>query len=167
MMSDGAVHIRPPGVRDGTPIWRLVRDTGVLDLNSAYCYVLFCRDHAATSAVAEIDREMAGFVTAYVPPGRSDTLFVWQVGVTAQARGRGLALAMLEALLRRPACAQVRQVETTVSPANAASRALFAALARRHNADIHELAGFPATLFPDGHDPEPLLRIAPLRAADD
>src|SRR3954469_14238353 len=41
-----------PGVADGAAIWRIARDSKVLDLNSSYSYLLWCRDFAATSAVA-------------------------------------------------------------------------------------------------------------------
>ncbi|MCZ9340443.1 diaminobutyrate acetyltransferase, partial [Streptomyces sp. TRM76130] len=41
-----------PRVTDGATLWRIARDSKVLDLNSSYAYLLWCRDFAATSAVA-------------------------------------------------------------------------------------------------------------------
>ncbi|MFE3738731.1 diaminobutyrate acetyltransferase, partial [Streptomyces sp. NPDC059134] len=41
--------IDAPRVEDGAAIWRIARDSEVLDLNSSYSYLLWCRDFAATS----------------------------------------------------------------------------------------------------------------------
>jgi L-2,4-diaminobutyric acid acetyltransferase len=158
--------IRPPRLADAAAVWTLVRDSGRLDLNSPYCYLLLCRDFTATSAVAEADGGVVGFVTAYRLPDRPDTLFVWQIGVAAPYRGRGVAGRLLDDLLVRPACAGVTHVETTIGPSNQASRALFEALARRRGARMTEAGGLPPGLFPDaGHEPELRFRIGPLAEA--
>ena len=162
MESTGTIY-RPPTPEDAPAIWRLVRDSGTLDVNSVYCYLLLCKDFAATCAVAEAQGEIVGVVTAYLPPGRGDTLFIWQIGVTPERRGQGLAAGLLQDLLRRDVCRDVRYVEATVGPTNRASRALFTALARDLNATLIEQSCFDATLFPEGnHEPENLLRIGPL-----
>lgn len=38
-------------------MWRIARDSGVLDLNSSYAYLLWCTDFPSTSAVARVDGE--------------------------------------------------------------------------------------------------------------
>ncbi|MEZ4368003.1 MAG: hypothetical protein R2939_17245 [Kofleriaceae bacterium] len=63
----------------------------------------------------------------------------------------------------RPANADARFLTATVAPDNAASQALFRGYARRHELPVAELAGYPASLFPADHAPEPLLRIGPHR----
>lgn len=162
-MADGnEFSFRSPTVVDGGRIWQLVIDAGTLDRNSSYAYVLLCRDFAETCIIAEHFGDLAGFVTGYRPPSRPDTLFVWQVGVAPSARGKGLASALLTKLLGSGGCQGVRFLETTVSPSNEASLALFKSLARRLDANLEELAGFGAELFPEsGHEAEPLLRIGP------
>ncbi|CAO0837892.1 L-2,4-diaminobutyric acid acetyltransferase OS=Streptomyces microflavus OX=1919 GN=ectA_1 PE=3 SV=1 [Streptomyces microflavus] len=56
-------------MEDGAAIWRIARDSEVLDLNSSYSYLLWCRDFAATSAVARgEDGEPIAFVTGYIRP---------------------------------------------------------------------------------------------------
>jgi L-2,4-diaminobutyric acid acetyltransferase len=146
-------------------LWRIARDSKVLDLNSSYSYLLWCRDFAATSAVARDERgEPVGFVTGYVRPDRPRTLLVWQVAVDEAHRGRGLAGALLDGLAAR-ACAELRitAVETTITPGNTASERLFGAFAERHGADVRREVLFDTGLFPDGpHDPEVLYRIGPL-----
>src|SRR5918992_4737152 len=90
-----------PEVSDGVACWRLAAATGVLDVNSRYAYLLWCRDFAATSVVARHDGSVVGFVTGFRRPEEPSTLVVWQVGVDAAVRGQGVAAAMLDALFDR------------------------------------------------------------------
>lgn len=147
---------------DACKIWRLVGESGVLDANSRYCYLLLCRDFADTCLVACRDDELLGFVTAYRPPGRPDCVFVWQIGVTETARGQGLASRLLQALVALPACREVRYLEATVTPSNRASRRLFYSFAETLRVPCVLEQGFPAELFGFGdHEEEELFRIGP------
>ncbi|WP_019930017.1 diaminobutyrate acetyltransferase [Nocardia sp. BMG111209] len=157
--------IRAPRTADGAPLWRIAVDSRVLDANSSYAYLLWCRDFRSTSVVAEIDSEVAGFVTGYLRPQARDTLFVWQVAVDERWRGRGLAAAMLDRLVGNVAGQGISTLETTVSPDNEASLAMFAALARRHDTDLERERLFTPPDFPDGHQAEDLYRIALQTAA--
>jgi L-2,4-diaminobutyric acid acetyltransferase len=159
------LQIDRPTVADGAALWRIARDSEVLDLNSSYSYLLWCRDFAATSAVARNDRgEAIGFVTGYVRPDRPDTLLVWQVAVDSAYRGRGLAAALLDGLTARLAAERgLSTVETTITPGNTASERLFTSFAERRGARLEREVLFDTSLFPDGpHDPEVLYRIGPL-----
>lgn len=149
---------------DGTPVWRLIQRAGTLDLNSSYMYLLLGRFFGDTCLVAEAENgELAGFVTAFVPPQQPDTVFLWQIGVDPDYQGQGLAGRMLRALLNLPACRAARYLETTVTPSNENSRGLFHAYARRAQTELTEHEFFPGELFPEkGHEPEKLLRIGPI-----
>ncbi|MFE9247375.1 diaminobutyrate acetyltransferase [Streptomyces sp. NPDC007088] len=154
-----------PEVQDGAAIWRIAKDSGTLDLNSSYSYLLWCRDFAGTSVVArDASGAPVGFVTGYVRPEKPRTLVVWQVAVDASQRGRGLAAALLDGLAARVAARQeLTGLETTITPGNTASERLFASFARRHGAGLEREVLFDAGLFPDGgHDSEVLHRIGPL-----
>ncbi|MFD9119308.1 diaminobutyrate acetyltransferase [Streptomyces bottropensis] len=159
------IRIDRPSVADGAALWRIAGDSGALDLNSSYSYLLWCRDFADTSVVARDDSgEPVGFVTGYVRPERPDTLLVWQVAVDEAHRGLGLAAALLDGLTERVARRHpLTTVETTITPGNTASERLFAGFAARHGADIERTVLFEAGDFPDGpHPPEMLHRIGPL-----
>ncbi|KOU02572.1 2,4-diaminobutyric acid acetyltransferase [Streptomyces sp. NRRL F-5755] len=156
-----------PRVEDGAAIWRIARDSKALDLNSSYSYLLWCRDFAATSAVARDGAgEPAAFVTGYLRPESPQTLFVWQIAVDAAHRGRGLAAALLDGLVARTAEERdVRRLETTITADNAASNRLFASFAERHGAPLTREVLLDAGLFPEqGHDAEVLHRIGPFGA---
>jgi L-2,4-diaminobutyric acid acetyltransferase len=160
---NSALSLDTPTVEDGAAIWRIARDSRVLDLNSSYSYLLWCRDFAATSLVARDSYgRPVGFVTGYLRPDRPSTLVVWQVAVDQAHRGRGLAAQMLDALAKRLAALGVHRVETTITPGNDASNRLFASFGRRHGAGVDREVLFAGELFPDGHEPEVLYRIGPL-----
>lgn len=146
---------------DAATIWRLVGESGVLEQNTAYAYVLMCTHFADTCLVAEDGGEIVGFVVAYRPPTDTECVFVWQVGVADHARGRGIAGQLLDALVAEPGCRGVRYLEATVAPSNEASKALFTGFARRAGVPFEVGAGFGAHLFPGAHDPEHSYRIGP------
>ena len=93
--------VRMPTSEDGAAIWELIRSCEPLDENSMYCNVIQCDHFAETCVLAEVAGETAGWVSAYVMPNDPETLFVWQVAVADEARGRGLGTLMLQAILRR------------------------------------------------------------------
>lgn len=154
-----AVLFRSPQIDDGVRLWEIARDSKVLDLNSSYAYLLWCRDFGATSIVAEVDDRVVGFVTGYTRPSAQDTLFVWQVAVDESQRGKAIAARMLSSLLDRTAPLGVSHLETTISPDNEASIALFTALARRRDVPITKHTLFSPSDFPDGHEAEDLYRV--------
>lgn len=158
--SDIVIDLRPPRMADGADLWRLTRDTGVLDLNSSYQYLLWCRDFAETSVVGvSEDGRLMGFITGFLRPDEPTTLMVWQVAVDSAARGQGLASRMLDYLVETTG---VEHLETTVTDDNAASKAMFASLAQRHEANHDVTPLFTPEMYPDGHDTEYLHRIGPL-----
>ncbi|HET8599857.1 MAG TPA: diaminobutyrate acetyltransferase [Segeticoccus sp.] len=156
--------LRQPAVGDGAGMWRVARDSVRLDLNPPYAYLLWARDFADTSVVADVDGEVAGFVTGFRRPNSPQTLMVWQVAVDERLRGRGVASRLLEHLVERT---DATTLETTITDDNPASRSLFAGLARRHGAEHTVDPLFEADQFPDEDPwkPEFLHRIAPLNHA--
>ncbi|PXX57438.1 diaminobutyrate acetyltransferase [Nocardia tenerifensis] len=156
-----AVVLRAPRVGDGAQLWRIAKDSAVLDTNSSYAYVLWCRDFAATSVVAEVRGRVVGFVIGYIRPQAPDTVFVWQIAVDRVQQGKGTGAQLLHALLDNVGAQGVSKLETTISPDNAASIALFGSVARRRAARITKHPLFDAGVFPDSHAPEDLYLIAP------
>ncbi|NYT69579.1 diaminobutyrate acetyltransferase [Pusillimonas noertemannii] len=157
-------ELRLPNKADASAIHRLIEQCPPLDLNSIYTYLLLSEHFRQTCVLAEGPQGPDGFISAYIPPGKPDVLFVWQVAVHERARGRSLGRRMLLDLLARLQLSHIRYIETTVGPENAASRGMFAGLARHLHADVSESALFDSHLFGDAcHDDERLIRIGPLR----
>jgi L-2,4-diaminobutyric acid acetyltransferase len=160
-------EIKQPSIKDGGAIWRIARDSGKLDLNSSYAYLMWCHDFADTSLVARVGDEIVGFVIGYRRPAAPDTVVVWQIAVDGSQRGRGTAAALLDALVSRLADEGVRYMETTITPDNAPSNALFASLAKRWGAAMDDAGTFEAGDFPDEHESEVRFRIGPFVQAPD
>jgi len=158
------ITIREPIQTDGIHVHNLVQQSPFLDNNSVYCYLALSTHFSTTSAVAHCADQLLGLVTAYIPPCQTDTLFIWQVAVHSAAQSQGLASRMLDQILARTHCRQIKFVETTVTDDNTASRAMFAALARRHNGAIQESVMFDRhSHFNNLHDTEYKLTIGPLK----
>lgn len=151
------VAIDSPELPEASQLWRMAEECG-LDLNSPYHYLVWCRDFHATSAIARVHGEPAGFALGYRRE-ENGALFIWQIGVRQRFRHEGLALAMLDHLWRRDPTTTV--LEATVTPTNAASRRLFRAFADLVGAAWDEEVLFSASLFPEAHEDERLIRIGP------
>jgi L-2,4-diaminobutyric acid acetyltransferase len=157
------IIIGRPAARDGAELNRLVAASPPLDTNSVYCNLLQCTHFRDTAVCARSEGRMVGFVSGYLIPARPDTLFVWQVVVAESARGRGLAIRMLTDLLERGSCRQAQYVETTITPVNTASQALFRKLAGTLDAAINVMPGFDREQHFEGrHESEELWRIGPI-----
>lgn len=158
------LEFRKPELSDVPAIYDIVLNTG-LDVNSPYAYMVFCTHFADEGAVATQDGQVVGFIKGYRPPSHPDTIFVWQVGVHPDKGGLGIGGKLLAYLADRMVPAGVKFVEATVTPDNAASRALFSGFARRKDCacvitDSHfKEDDFPQLEIP--HMAEDLFRIGP------
>ncbi|MCI3922373.1 diaminobutyrate acetyltransferase [Paenibacillus sp. TRM 82003] len=164
-MMEEELFIRKPCDRDGAGIWNVVRDSGKLDVNSAYCYLMLGKYFYNTCAVAELGKKTVGFVSGFRHPDKPDTWFVWQIAVDAEARGKGLARKLLEHVLSRPENQDIRFIETNISPSNAASQSLFLGFARDRGVTCQITEGFTPEMFPaeGSHEEELLFQIGPFQ----
>lgn len=170
------LFFRSATTEDGARMWSFVNEHGVLELNSAYCYMLMATHFGQHCLVAEsapqadtnAAKKFVGFVLSYRPPGKQEELFVWQIGVHPDMRGRGLAKQMLHQLLTLPANRGVQYVTASVATGNEPSRALFRGFARDTNVECRESDFFTQDMFPreqGEHEAENLFRIGPLDSA--
>ncbi len=163
MRHTNEVTIQTPESTDGFELNRLIKKSPPLDPNSVYCNLLQCTHFQDTCICAKSDGKLIGFVSGYLLPAKPNTLFVWQVVVAEAGRGQGLASRMLQALLKQPACKQVEFIETTITPDNAASQALFRRLAETLSTHAKILPGFDKEQhFAGQHESEELWRIGPI-----
>lgn len=153
--------IRPPSSFDGASVYRLITQSPPLDVNSLYCNLLQCTHFTDTSVIALHYEETMGFMSAYILPKDENTLFIWQVAVSKQARGLGLASAMLNSILDRPYCEKITHLETTITESNHASWALFKSLTKNRKAKLEKSTLFDRDAHLNGeYDTEYLVRIS-------
>lgn len=153
------IIIRPPCLEDGAAISRLVKESQSLDVNSSYLYFLLAEHFSKTCAVAECNKNLVGFVTAYRLPEDPSKLFVWQIAVDPVMRGQGLAMRMLKDLVQRDWFKQITQLQCTISPSNKASNGLFAKLAQEFGAMLRVEPYLTEQQLGEGHEDEPLVII--------
>lgn len=159
------IVFRKPDATDGMPIHKLVKACPPLDPNSVYCNLLQCHHFAETAVVAERSGEIEAFVTGYLVPENPEVYFVWQMAVSEQVRGQGVAGRMLESVLSRPNMKGVRFIHTTINPSNIASQTIFTRLAKSLGADISSEPIFTCQEHFDGeHETEMLYTIGPFNA---
>jgi len=158
------IALRSPRAEDGAAVYQLIAECPPLDTNSMYCNLLQCAHFSATSVAAELNGDIVGFISGYTQPDKPDTLFIWQVAVGKKARGQGLAGRMLKEILARPACEAVRFIETTITPDNQASWALFESLTRKLGTELKRSVMFERQQhFAGQHETEMLARIGPVK----
>lgn len=164
--SDQDILLRVPSADDGPALHDLIAACPPLDQNSRYCNLLQVSHFAETAVVAELDGDVVGAITGYLKPQDPTTLFIWQVAVHERARGRRLATRMMEAIADREVCRQVRFLETTIEPDNAASWKAFEKFAEARNAPSDQSLLFSRERhFAGTHGDEVLLRIGPFGGA--
>ncbi len=153
------IEIGAPSAADGVPMWELAVASGVLDAKPRYAYALWCRDFARTSVVARRDGDVVGYVTGFMRPEMPSTLFVWQVCVSSAAQGAGVGGRMLDAVFG--AAPGADRIETTITPDNDSSIALFTAFAKRHGLTVDRTELFGRDVLGAEHEPEFLYSIRP------
>ena len=164
--NDPSISIRTPTENDAAGMWRLAENSGVLDRNSYYCYFLLCKFFSRTCAVAEVEGQIVGFVSAFVPPESDHTLFLWQTAVAPNMKRKGIAFALTADVLKR--CPpEIDTLEATIYEDNVGSQSLFAAIARGLGTKVTRADDFiTPEMFPfelKDHQTEILFRIGPVR----
>jgi L-2,4-diaminobutyric acid acetyltransferase len=155
-----AFELRQPTLKDGAALAKLILDCPPLDPNSSYCYLMLCEYFGQTCVLAEKAGVLRGAVTGYVVPQRPNVFFVWQVAVHPESQGLGLGKSMLQFLWDRAASGGATELQTTVSPSNEASLALFKSFAASNGSGFEKSEFIRSSLFEaEEHEDEDLISI--------
>ena len=157
------IQIKSPDSDYGYQISELIKNSPPLDLNSTYLYFIQSHYFNKTCAIAvnEIDR-VIGFVSGFQDPRKKDTLFIWQVAISKDARGNGLASKLIHFILQEHPHMQF--IETTITKDNTSSISLFNKISQELNTNIIEEPFLDKTKhFLNQHDSENLFRIGPFK----
>ena len=157
------IQIKNPDFDYGYQISELIKNSPPLDLNSTYLYFIQSHFFNKTCAIAvnEID-SVIGFVSGFQDPRKKDTLFIWQVAISKDARGNGLASKLIHFILQEHPHMQF--IETTITKDNTSSISLFNKISQELNTNIIEEPFLDKTKhFLNQHDSENLFRIGPFK----
>lgn len=161
-------EIAPPCAEDAAEIHGLIAACPPLDQNSLYANLIQSTHFAQSCALARVGGRIVGWISGHRPPERSGTYFLWQVAVHPDVRGAGLARHMLADILRRPVQADVCRIETSITPGNSASWALFGGIAKWLRAPMDSAPWFDCQRhFSGRHDTEHLVTIGPFAFASE
>jgi L-2,4-diaminobutyric acid acetyltransferase len=160
-------HIKNAIKSDGPAVYEIARSCSSLDLNSRYCYLLLCTHFNKFCLIAKAGKKTVGFVSAYPHPHYADTLFIWQIGIAPDFHNLGIGTNLLKHLILLGVENGLSYIETTITPSNKASRALFQKMTEAYNTNFEESDCFSSSLLGDGHEEERLLRIGPLEMKGD
>ncbi len=162
------INYRNPISEDAQKIWKLIKKSPPLDLNSIYNYLLLCTHFKKTCVVVQKKDEIIAFVSGYLLPENKNTLFIWQVVVSFEYRGKGIAKKMLKHILNAEICKNVQYLETSVNPENQNSKNVFYSFAKERGAAVHEEVLFAEDLFGNSnHDKEILIKIGSFKKRKD
>lgn len=157
------IQIKNPDSDYGYQISELIKNSPPLDLNSTYLYFIQSHYFNKTCAIAvnEVDK-VIGFVSGFQDPRKKDTLFIWQVAISKDARGNGLASKLIHFILQEHPHMQF--IETTITKDNTSSISLFNKISQELNTNIIEEPFLDKTKhFLNQHDSENLFRIGPFK----
>lgn len=154
---------RKPNKQDGKKIFDLIKRSEPLDLNSEYLYLLQSTHFSNYCCVVSNEDKIVGFVSGYMHPEHENVYFVWQVAVDSSCRGKGLAVRMIEHILKRSCLQGVDTIHTTISPSNKSSQKVFEKIANQYGASIETSTFLEVTDFNDAHEDEVLYSIHPIK----
>ncbi len=157
------IIIKKPGKYFSKSIFKLVKDTKILDVNSEYLYLLQTIHFRDTCSIAVINDEVVGFVSGYKIPESAETLFIWQMAVDEKVRGQGLAKKLMKNILTREEYSDIKYIHTTVSPSNKSSVRAFEKLAEELNTGMKAMSFFEKDDFINQHEEEVLYEIGPFK----
>ncbi len=160
-LTDDKLVFRRPKLDDGFAIYQLIKRSPPLDLNSSYLYFLQADHFSDTCLVAHYQDKIVGFISAYIHPKDQSQLFVWQVAVDAEMRGKQVGSHLLEQLINKQSSDEITRLSATISPSNIASQKLFKRFATRYGCSLTSQPYLIESHFGDlGHEAEDLYVIS-------
>lgn len=163
-MFSNKAYLRHPQPNDGLAVYQLVKNSPPLDLNSPYFYLVQASHFSSTCALAEANGQVLGWVSGHIKPDNPAIYFLWQVAISEAARGQGLAVKLIKFLLSQPNFSKVSYLETSITPSNQASWALFTRLAQQLNTPLNKSLLFSAKQL-GGDEDEELATLGPFNLA--
>ena len=156
------IFFRMPESTDGPAVYELIKNCDPLDINSRYCNLLQTYHFKDTCVAAECPNgNLWGFISGYIIPNSDNTLFIWQVAVSNEARGLGLGKEMLLHILRRKHL-DIHYIHTTITEENGPSWGMFSSLARDLDTNMSTRLLFDSEKHFDGrHEDEIMLQLGP------
>lgn len=130
----GRVQLRNATPSDAETLARFAASLDGLTRHSTYSYWVLCTFAARTCFLAEQEGNLVGFATAVLSDTTPRELFLWQVGVAPDWRGKGIAARLLDRVAEAGRMVGAETMQATIIPG--AGTHPVVALAHRLAADV-------------------------------
>ena len=155
------IKITSPRKKDGSAVAKLIKRCPPLDLNSTYHYLIQSHYFSKTCSIAFDNKKIVAFVSGFINPSRNNSLFIWQVAIDEDYRGKELGIELIEFILKQNK--NINSIEATVTETNSASRRMFQKICEKYQIKLSEQTLFDKEQdFSKEHDSEILIKIGPL-----
>ncbi|NLO17417.1 MAG: diaminobutyrate acetyltransferase [Arcobacter butzleri] len=155
------ITLLKPARSDVKGIYKLIQESKPLDLNSEYLYLLQSTYFSDTCIVAKLKDQIIGFVSGFISPKDKNIFFVWQVAVSKEHRGKGIAFLMLKELFNKESLKDIKTIHTTISPSNQQSQRVFEKFAALFEFDKEISIFATKDDFSNSHEDELLYMMKP------
>jgi L-2,4-diaminobutyric acid acetyltransferase len=156
------IKITFPTKKNGSAVAKLIQRCPPLDLNSTYHYLIQSYYFNRTCSVAFDGEKIVAFVSGFIKPTNKNCLFIWQVAIDEDYRGKGLGIDLIEFLLNQNK--EFNTIETTITKNNMASRRMFQKIVEKYKTRMAEEILFNKEEdFSNEHDSEMLITIGPIK----
>jgi L-2,4-diaminobutyric acid acetyltransferase len=123
---------------DSAAVLKLIEKCGpyVAPYN-VYAYWILENYYSSTCIVAEENNNIIGFISG-MPSIDRGSIFIWQICVHSDYRGKGISVLLLDALIKKAKELKFKKIELSISDSNAISQSLFKSYAKKNNFDLKE-----------------------------
>ncbi len=131
-------EIRNPVLEDTKQIIKLVRDSGKLDVNSAFYYALWIKEWSDTCAVAVSNGRIVGVLTGFIRPTNPTVYFSWQACISHDTSENDLGFRLYKYVLDPLMIRGVTYLEMTVDGTNRFVRLMLAKMAHHYGSEVED-----------------------------
>lgn len=121
--------VRPVQKTDNALLRHLAKQCPTLDLHTPYTYWVNTYYFNKSSFILEDDGKPIGYIMALNTP---DAVFVWQIGIIKEYRGKGLSYKLVSAVMEYAKNIN-KPIEVTIASTNIGSFNAFKSAAIKHN----------------------------------
>lgn len=153
------ITIRNACGADSALLRSLAAACGTLDVHTPYTYWVACQYHGSSIFILEDAGTPVGYLMALDNP---DCVFLWQIGILASYRGKGLSQLLYERVMDFASAAQ-KPLQVTIAPENKASYGALASICRSRNLSILQEGTLYLTdrIDPDFRETEVIYTVLP------
>ncbi|HEX9061963.1 MAG TPA: GNAT family N-acetyltransferase [Clostridia bacterium] len=123
---------------DASQVLNLIEQCGpyVAPYN-VYAYWILENYYSSTCYIAEENNRIIGFISG-MPSNDKQSIFIWQLCVHSEFRGRRIAVSLLDSLISKAKELKFEKIELSISESNSDSQNLFKSYLHKNDMELLE-----------------------------